>query len=124
MKLKKGDRKLYPKVVGEEDLATFHGENVHPFYATFALARDMEWASRLFVLDIKDADEEGIGTYLKVRHYSPARLGEEVMIEAVFEKMRKNEIICIILAKVGDRLVAEGETGQKIIKKKTLKALY
>ena len=47
-------------------------KNVHPFYSTFALGRDVEWACRQFVLEMKEEDEEGIGTFLNITHKSPA----------------------------------------------------
>ena len=56
-----GDQKIFEKTVGAQDIAEFESGTVHNVYATFALGRDAEWSSRLFVLDMKDADEEGIG---------------------------------------------------------------
>ncbi len=69
---KPGDKKIYTHKVTEQDAAVFETGMVHPVYATFALSRDAEWACRQFVLEMKDADEEGIGTYLTVNHISPA----------------------------------------------------
>ena len=37
---------------------------VHTVLSTFALGRELEWAARLFVLEMKSVDEEGIGTEL------------------------------------------------------------
>ena len=65
---KAGDKKYFTKVVSENDTATFDPGQVHPVYATFALGRDAEWACRLFVLDMKENDEEGIGTFLHIDH--------------------------------------------------------
>jgi predicted thioesterase len=66
-----GDRKEYRRVIGPDDVAAFHGKVVHPVCATFALARDIEWTSRLFVLQMCEDDEEGIGTMLTVHHRVP-----------------------------------------------------
>ena len=55
---KPGDQKHYRVRVTESDCAAFQGKLVHPVYATFALARDFEWSSRLFFLEMKDEDEE------------------------------------------------------------------
>jgi fluoroacetyl-CoA thioesterase len=103
--------------VTELDLAEFETGLVHPFYATFALGRDAEWASRQFVLEMLEADEEGIGTFLTIEHQSPALLGENVEITAIIFELEKNKINCTYLASVGDRIIAKGTTGQKILSK-------
>ena len=56
---KSGDQKTYRHRVTEADIARFESGLVHPFYATFALGRDAEWAGRLFVLEMKEEGEEG-----------------------------------------------------------------
>jgi predicted thioesterase len=119
-----GDRKEFKRRVSLKDIASFDEGDVHQVYATFALGRDAEWCSRLFVLDMKEADEEGIGTFLKVQHHSPALLNEEVQIEATIQSLQRNELICAYIAKVGERIIASGETGQKIIKKDKLRQLF
>ena len=119
-----GDQKVYEKVVKESETASFEQEQVHPVYSTFALARDAEWTCRLFVHEMKEADEEGIGTMITVHHRSPAKIGSTVTFEATIKSIEGNEIICNYLAKVNDRLIAEGEQGQKIVKKEKLKKLF
>jgi len=119
-----GDKKVFEKTVTEEDFARFETGLVHPVCATFSLAQAVEWASRLFVLDMKDEDEEGIGTMLTINHCSPAFLHEKVRIEATVKTQERNELICTYEARGGDRLVAEGETGQKILKKEKLQKLF
>lgn len=121
---KAGDTKHFTKVVEEQDTATFDNGNVHPVYATFALGRDAEWCCRLFVLEMKEASEEGIGTFLTIQHKSPALVGSTVEFTAVVKSIVKNEIICTYTAKIGNRLIAEGEQGQKIIQKQKLDALF
>ena len=108
----------------EEDTATFRSGNVHPVYATFALTRDAEWSSRLFVLEMKENDEEGIGTIVNVKHISPAFVGDKVMFEAVIDELNGNEVNCTFTAKIGNRLIAEGRTGQKILKKEKIEKLF
>jgi predicted thioesterase len=124
MIFKPGDVKSYRKVVTDLDLAAFHGETLHPVYSTFSLARDFEWSSRLFFLEMKEEDEEGVGTFLSIEHKSPARVGEEVTITASIETIRDNELICIIEARSGGRLIASGKTGQKMLKKEKLKKMF
>lgn len=123
-KFKIGDKKYFERVVRVEDSASFEGTNVHPVYATFAVTRDAEWCSRLFVLEMKDETEEGIGTFVNVKHLSPALIGETVLYEAVLEEEKGNEINCSFTAKVSDRLIASGSTGQKIFLKKKLEKIF
>lgn len=119
-----GDKKSFRKKVTKEDTAAFDSGQVHPVYSTFALVRDAEWTCRLFVLEMKEEDEEGIGTMVKVEHLSPALLDSEVLFEATVKFIERNEIICTFEAKVGERLIAKGEQGQKILKKEKLEKLF
>jgi predicted thioesterase len=122
--VKIGDTRSFEVLVKPEDSASFDSGTVHPVYATFALGRDAEWCCRLFVLDMKETDEEGIGTYLSVQHKSPALLSSTVLFIATAIRIDRNEIICSYQAKVGDRIIAEGEQGQKILKKEKLEKLF
>ncbi len=115
-----GDRKSLRFTVGEQDLAAFETGVVHQFYGTFALGRDVEWTCRQFVLEMKDEDEEGIGTFLNIKHHSPALLGEQVYIEAEVILSESHTLDCSYTVKVGDRLIASGTQGQKILKKEKL----
>jgi fluoroacetyl-CoA thioesterase len=120
---KYGDTKEFYKVVLKKDIAKFNGVEVHPYYSTFALARDAEWSSRLFVLDMKEIDEEGIGTFVNIKHVSPALVGDEVRFIATIKSVVHNEVVCTITAKVNGRLIAKIETGQKILNSDELEAL-
>jgi len=108
----------------ESDCAIFNGELLHRVCSTFALARDFEWSSRLFFLEMRDDDEEGVGTMLSIDHKSPAFVEEEILFTATVERVERNELICVIEAKVADRIVATGKTGQKMLKKEKLSALF
>lgn len=110
--------------VQPQDVAAFHGEVVHPVCSTFVLAREIEWTTRLFVLEMKEDDEEGIGTQVSIDHKSPAFVGEEIIFTAQIESLRDHELICSYKAMAGNRLIATGQTGQKILKKETLKGIF
>ena len=118
-----GDIKTFEKSVTEHDLAAFENDSVHCFYSTFSLARDAEWSSRLFVLDMKEDDEEGIGTYVNVSHKSPALIGDKLKFEAKVVKIEGNTVECEIDVTAGNRLIAKVETGQKILKKQKLERI-
>ncbi|WP_181305410.1 thioesterase family protein [Rufibacter sp. XAAS-G3-1] len=119
----KGDTRRYQKLITEADFARFESGLVHPVCSTFALAQAMEWASRLFVLEMKEEDEEGIGTMLHIEHHSPAFAGENLLLEATFKTLHQNELRCEITVKAAQRLVATGQTGQKILKKEKIHRL-
>jgi fluoroacetyl-CoA thioesterase len=119
-----GDRKVYSHIVSEEDAARFESGEVHNVYSTFALARDAEWAGRLFVLEMKEEDEEGIGTGITVTHHSPALMGQKVVFTATLSGANKNETVVDYEAKVGERLIATGKTWQKILKREKLDRLF
>jgi fluoroacetyl-CoA thioesterase len=115
---KKGDTKTYTKQVKQEEIASFESGMVHEVYSTFSIAKDAEWSGRLFVLDMKEEGEEGIGTSISVNHKSPAFVGEEITYIAAFEEITdKKEIITSYKAYAGKRLIAEGIQGQRILPK-------
>lgn len=120
---KPGDVKVYHKRVTKTDFAQFESGLVHPVCSTFSLAQAMEWASRLFVLEMKDPDEEGIGTMLHIDHVGPALEGDHLQIEATFQELKSNALTCSILVKAGDKTIATGQTGQKILKSEKIQRL-
>ena len=119
-----GDKKIYRKRVADEDRAAFHGEVVHNVCSTFALARDFEWSSRLFFLEMKDDDEEGVGTHVTIDHKSPAFVGEEIIFTATVDEINGVQLTCSIEARVGDRLIALGKTGQRMLTKEKLRSWF
>jgi len=118
-----GDQKTYTKTVSADETARFESGEVHPFYGTFALGRDVEWAGRLFVLDMKEEHEEGIGTYLHVDHHSPALIGEEVRITAEIIGIDGAKLDTSFKVEVGQRLIASGKTGQMILDKEKIERM-
>lgn len=121
---KSEDKKNHSFEVKAQDVAHFDQQAVHEVCATFTLAREIEWTTRLFVLDMLDEGEEGIGTHLSIQHLSPALVGEKVNIEASYNRIQDREIICDYVATVRDRVVAKGSTGQKILAKDKLGQIF
>lgn len=121
---KPGDKKVYTKIVNNSDLAAFHGEMLHEVCSTFSIARDFEWTSRLFFIEMKEDDEEGVGTFLTIDHISPAFINDEITFTATIIKIEKNELTCAIEARVINQLIATGSTGQKMLKKEKLKQRF
>lgn len=48
---------------------------VHPVYATYWMAKHMELAGRKIILPFLEEGEEGIGSYVEVRHLASASRG-------------------------------------------------
>ena len=119
-----GDKKVYNKIVEQSDIAQFDSGTVHQVCSTFSLAQAVEWSSRLFVLEMKEVDEEGIGTMLTIEHKSPALIGDKLIITAMVDEINGNELICNYIVKVKDRIVAVGKTGQKVLKKEKIDSLF
>ncbi len=111
-------------VVKSTDFATFGGETVHEVYSTFSIARDAEWTGRQLLLQIKAEDEEGVGTHVNIKHRGPAFEGETVEITATIANFEHGQLLCHFVAKVGERVIADGDTGQKILKKEKLNRLF
>jgi len=122
---KKGDSKSYSKVIQPNEIAKFESGTVHDVYSTFSLAKDAEWSGRLFVLEMKEEGEEGIGTSINVEHKGPAFVGQEVTFMSTFQEINeKKEIITSFQAFVGNRLIAEGVQGQRILPKVKIDAIF
>ncbi|MDX2002619.1 MAG: hypothetical protein SFW35_09305 [Chitinophagales bacterium] len=118
-----GDKKIFERTVLPTDTATFETGMVHAVYATFAIARDAEWAGRLFVLDMKEEDEEGIGTFISVRHLKPVAVGTKVTFEAVLTAIEGNRIQNSFTAYMGNEIFATGDQEQRILKREKLEQL-
>lgn len=123
LNLKIGDSITQTHRVTREDFAVLNGTLIHPVYSTYAAAREFEATTRFFAESCIDSDEEGIGTFVQVEHRAPAFEGEEINFKAYIAELNSNELICTVTAHVGSRLIAEGRTGQKILKKQKLNSL-
>jgi len=121
---KQGDSKQTRYLVRETDVASFHGKVLHSVCATFTLAREIEWTTRQFVLEMREDDEEGVGTSLTIDHKSPAFVGEEIIFTARVDEINGHELICSYEAKVNERVIASGKTGQKILKQDRIAKIF
>ena len=123
-RLKIGDKREFTHIVRNADIAAFDVGQVHPVCSTFALAKYIEWTGRLFVLDVMDEGEDGIGTMLHIEHKAPAFVGQKVEFEAEVESVNGNELICTVKVHSGDRLIALAKTGQKVLKKSRINEIF
>lgn len=123
-RLKIGERRSFLHKVGKDDVAMFETDMVHPVCSTFTLAKYIEWTSRMFVIDIKKEDEEGIGTMLHIDHISPAFINDKMSFEATVDTIEKNELNCNVIVSVGDRIIAKAKTGQKLLKRVRINEIF
>ena len=110
-----GATKTFQRLVTPADFAILNGRLIHQLFGTFALGRDMEWTSRLFVEDMLEPGEAGLGTRLEIEHYGPAFEGETVTFTATYLGFAGRELLCRLEARIGARLIATGRTGQRIV---------
>jgi predicted thioesterase len=122
--IKPGEQRTMTYLVKREDVASFQGVVVHNVCATFTLAREVEWATRQYMFDLREDDEEGIGTFLSINHQAPAFVGEELVIESTVESLQGHELICAYIIRVRERVIATGKTGQKVLKKEKIQAIF
>lgn len=118
-----GSQTTHSFIVEANMFPDFEGSALHDVCSTYHLVKEIEWATRQFVLQMKEAHEEGIGTSVSIVHHGPAKLGEHVEIVASIQSLDKNELICSYTAHVGKRLIASGTTGQKVLPIERLTAL-
>jgi len=123
-RLSVGDIRVFSHNVKDTDIAAFDTGMVHPVCSTFALAKYIEWTSRLFIIDIKEEEEEGIGTMLQIEHLSPAFIGDNLKFEATIISINQNELICNVDISAGKRKVAKAKTGQKLLTKHRLNEIF
>jgi fluoroacetyl-CoA thioesterase len=112
-------------IVQDDDIARFNGKVIHHVCSTFALAREAELAGRAFVLLLKNEMEEGIGTFVNIAHFAPAFIGDSIIFTATFKGYNeKREMVVDIEARVQDKLIISGSTGQKVMMKEKINKIF
>ncbi len=102
-------------IVAATDVPIFENKVVHQVCSTYKLTQEAEWAGRRVLLPLLDEDEEGIGAAISLRHHAPAHVGATVTVTAWPISLAGNKLICSFEARIGDQLVAGGETEQAIL---------
>lgn len=110
--------------VSPADYPVFEGRVVHPVCSTYALAREFEWAGRRVYLAGRADGTEALGTMATVEHRSPAFAGEVLSITATPVSYERGHLIVDCEARVGERLIATGRTGQKVTSVEKAAALF
>jgi len=119
------ENKEHRYLVTALDFASFHGSVIHKVCSTYTLTREFEWVGRLVLLPLLQLEEEGIGTCAHIEHLAPAFEGEAILFKATPRTWNEGEeLIVDIEAFVGDRKIAQGFTGQRIIPKAIIQKIF
>jgi fluoroacetyl-CoA thioesterase len=97
------------------DVAAFADGVVHRVYGTAAMVRDMEYASRLVLLDLLEPGEEGVGAEVWCRHLAPVPVGATVELVATATEQGARRLVCRVEARYDGRLVGEGRVTQVVV---------
>ena len=121
--LKVGDRAEFVKLVTHDMTVEFEGRPLHEFCATYWLSHLAEYVSRMVLEPHLEDHEDGVGTGLYIRHYSPAGVGQAIRLVATCTELKGNYLKCDVDAHVGDRRISEAVVHQVVIPKSELEAL-
>jgi predicted thioesterase len=112
-------------VVTEAMCPAWDGEVVHPVYSTWSMAHHMELAGRKVLMPHLEDDEEGLGGKLEVEHVSLLPVGKTARATARCVEANRTTVVCEVTSRDHGtgRLLGRGRHVQRIIKKRTLKAL-
>lgn len=118
-----GQQAVIEVAVTSEMLAQFGGKLIHPVYSTASMVYHMEWASRQIILPYLEANEEGMGAAVTVKHVSPCPLNSIITFIATVLKLEDHSVITTVEAKSNGRMVGLGEVKQVIMPKKRIAEL-
>ncbi|MER3482113.1 MAG: thioesterase [Meiothermus sp.] len=98
---------------------------LHNVYATYWMAKHIEQAGRMIILDFLEDGEEGIGSKVSVNHLASALPGMRVKILAEHIRTEGNRIYATMRVwnELGD-LIGEGETEQVILPREKLWGIF
>ncbi len=103
-------------VVDESMVARFDRLGlVHPVYATWAVVRHMEEASRMLLLPYLEPHEDAVGWAVEVVHLAPTPVGMRVQVEATLEAVEGRRVRCRVEACNEREKVAEGTHVQVVV---------
>jgi predicted thioesterase len=88
---------------------------IHPVYATWAMVRHMELASRKVILPFLEAGEDAVGHSVNVTHFAPSPLGARITVRATLTGVEGNRIYCRVEAFNGKEQIGAGETVQVLL---------
>ncbi len=109
-------------IVSDTMVATLGGRVIHPLLSSCALIQEMEWASRLTIIDYLDNEEDAMGTKIVLNHRKPTPVGMKIKICATIIEIEGEKINCKVEAFSDFGLIADGCVEQTVVKKNWLEA--
>ncbi len=121
-----GRREEVEVIVTDEMAARFPSPIglVHPLYSTWAMVHHMEWAARKVLEPFLEDHEQGVGSYIKVRHLAPCPIGEKVRVVAEAVEVEPHRLVCQVEAWWGETLLGVGKQEQRIVDREGFKRFY
>ncbi len=97
---------------------------VHPVYATWAMVRHMEEASRRLILPYLEPHEDAVGWAVEVVHLAPTPVGMQVVVRATLEKVEGRKVYTRVEAFNRHKKVGEGRHVQALVPRGWLESAY
>ncbi len=88
---------------------------VHPVYATWAMVRHMEEASRRLILPYLEPHEDAVGWAVEVVHLAPTPVGNRVLVRATLEKVEGRKVYTRVEAFNQHKKVGQGRHVQALV---------
>lgn len=90
---------------------------VHPVYATWAMVRHMEEASRKLILPYLEPDEDAVGWSVEVVHLAPTPVGMRVRVRATLERVEGRRVYTQVEAFNERTKVGQGRHVQVLVRR-------
>jgi fluoroacetyl-CoA thioesterase len=115
-----GHRATIKATVTPKMFAQFEGKVVHPAYSTVAMVYHMEWAARQIILPFLEANEEGMGGAVTVKHLGVSVEGEVIKATATLSEIKGRRLVAQVTVENSQGIVGQGEVTQFILGKEEL----
>ncbi len=96
---------------------------VHPVYATWAMVRHMEEASRRLILPYLEPDEDAVGWSVEVVHLAPTPVGMRVRVRATLERLERRRVYTRVEAFNERTKVGQGRHVQALVRRGWLESV-
>lgn len=104
------------EIVVTDDMTAHVGDReIHPVYGTAALVVHIEQVCRTILEPHLEDGEEGVGYQIDVTHRAPVPVGATVTLTATVAKVGQQELVCEVLVRSENALVARGSFTQRVV---------
>ena len=103
--------------------AKFDRQVIHPVCSTWDMSHQFEVAARKTLEEHLEAEEQGIGSFLSIKHVKPAPLGANVEVVATITELGETTVVCEIIATINEAVCATGTQIQRVLPLSTIKRI-